>query len=283
MNLNLLEQEARRYIYENQNEDIRKVSLQKSPFSDVSPAELAQQIKGIQTARKKFPQYFENEKILYPPSLNLEQASSEQTSLYKSKIVSGGKLVDLTSGFGIDSFGFSHSFERVIAVERNEELSEISRHNFQVLGKKNIQAVPASFEAFLNESPDEKFDAIYLEPSRRTGHRRKFLLEDLEPNILDWMDVFFKFSPVVLVKLSPLLDIHSALSQLNSVKEIHIVAVKNEVKELLFLCEDKVCVNPKLVCVNLETDQPDFEFRKEEEINSESQFGEPENYIYEPN
>src|SRR5690606_7470650 len=159
----------------------------------------------------------------------------------------------------------------------------ISRHNFQVLGKKNIQTVPASFEAFLNENPDEKFDVIYLDPSRRTGHKRKFLLEDLEPNILDWMERFFKFSSIVLVKLSPFLDIHSALSQLNSVKEIHIVAVKNEVKELLFLCEDKVCTNPKLVCVNLETDQPDFEFRKEEEINSESQFGEPENYIYEPN
>ena len=282
MNLNLLEPEIRKYIQENQNEDIRKISLQKPPFANVSSAELAQQIKGIQIAKKKFPSYFENEKILYPPGLNLEQSSSELTSLHKSKIVSGEKIVDLTSGFGIDSFGFSHSFKEVWAIEQNEKLSEISDYNFKVLGK-NIQTVSASFETFLNENPNEKFDVVYLDPSRRKGHNRKFLLEDLEPNILDWMDVFFKFSPIVLVKLSPLLDIHSALSQLNSVKEIHIVAVKNEVKELLFLCENKVFENPKLVCVNLETNQPGFEFNREEEFESESQFSEPKKYIYEPN
>src|SRR5690606_16703063 len=160
--------------------------------------------------------------------------------------------------------------------------SEISGHNFKVL-RKNIQTASASFETFLNENPNEKFDVVYLDPSRRMGHNRKFMLEDLEPNILDWMDRFFKFSPVVLIKLSPLLDIHSALSQLNSIKEIHLVAVKNEVKELLFLCENKVFENPKLVCVNLESNQNDFEFKKDEEINSESQFSEPQKYIYEPN
>src|SRR5690606_28321117 len=108
-----------------------KTSLQKSPFSAVSSSELAQQIKGLQIARTKFPFLHEPEGIYFPPSINLEQASSWATSQYKSEIVKGKTLIDLTAGMGIDSFGFAQKFDEVTALERDPELVEISKHNYK--------------------------------------------------------------------------------------------------------------------------------------------------------
>src|SRR5690606_30061182 len=131
MNPNLLKPEVQNYIRAQENQDLRNVSLKKSPFENLSSSEIAQQIKGLQIARNKFPFFYQTQGIYYPSSLNLEQASSWITARYKSEILNGKTLIDLTAGMGIDAFGFAQKFEKVTALERNSELAEISKHNYK--------------------------------------------------------------------------------------------------------------------------------------------------------
>lgn len=283
MNRNVLNKAVQKHLRENQNEDFRKISLQKSPFSAVSSSELAQQIKGLQIARTKFPFLHQTEGIYFPPSINLEQASSWATALYKSGIVKGKTILDLTAGMGIDAFGFAQKFEEVTVLERNPELVEISKHNYKTLKQNNLDYLNTEFENYFLENPNMSWDVIYLDPSRRVNSRRKVILEDLEPNILDWMDEFLARAPRVLIKLSPLLDLKSTIEKIPQIQEIHIVALKNEAKELLLLCEKDLNPNPKIKAVNLDSGQPVFEFNWKEEAEAISDFSAPKKFIYEPN
>lgn len=283
MNPNLLEPEVQNYIRAQKNQDVRSISLKKSPFENLSSSELAQQIKGLQIARNKFPFFYQTEGIYYPPSLNLEQASSWITAQYKSEIIKGKTLIDLTSGMGIDAFGFAQKFEKVTALERNSELVEISKHNYKALNQSNLEYINSDFETFWKENSEEKWDLIYLDPSRRIESQRKFVLEDLEPNILEWMEEFLSRSETLMVKLSPLLDLKSTVEKIPQIQEIHIVAVKNEVKELVLICQKEIQTNPKIIAANLESNHPLFEFHLKEEATAVSEFSSPEKFIYEPN
>lgn len=283
MNPNLLEPEVQNYIRAQENQDVRSISLKKSPFENLSSSELAQQIKGLQIARNKFPFFYQTEGIYYPPSLNLEQASSWITAQYKSEIIKGKTLIDLTAGMGIDAFGFAQKFEKVTALERNSELVEISKHNYKALNQNNLEYINSDFEIFWKENPKEKWDIIYLDPSRRINSQRKFVLEDLEPNILEWMDEFLSRSETLMIKLSPLLDLKSTVEKIPQIQDIHIVAVKNEVKELLLICKKSIQNNPKIIAVNLDSNQSVFEFHLKEEATAVSEFSSPEKFIYEPN
>lgn len=283
MNSNLLNPEVQSYILKNQHEDVRKISLQKSPFAEISSSEFAQQIKGLQIAKNKFHFLHEAEGIYFPPSINLEQASSWATSKYKSEILKGKSIIDLTAGMGIDAFGFSQNFEEVTALERSHDLVEISKHNYKTLNQNNLNYINSEFENYFRETPELKWDVIYLDPSRRIESQRKVILEDLEPNILDWMDEFLSRAETVLIKLSPLLDLKSTIEKVPQIQEIHIVAVKNEVKELLLVCKKDLNFNPKIKAVNLESSQPEFEFKWNEESETNSDFSQPKKIIYEPN
>ncbi len=283
MNPLLLQEEIQSYLRKNVSEDFRKISLQKSPFESVSSSELARQIKGLQIARNKFPFLYEAEGIYFPSSVNLEQASSWTTAKYKSEIVQGESIVDLTAGMGVDAFAFAHTFREVTALERNSELVEVSKHNFKTLNQNNLQYINTKFEDYFLQNPHLNWDVIYLDPSRRIASQRKVIIEDLEPNILDWMDEFLSRSETVMVKLSPLLDLKSTLDKIPQIQEIHIVAVKNEVKELLLVCKRKVNSDPLVKAINLESSHPVFEFNWNDEPQSISQFSAPLKFIYEPN
>lgn len=282
-NPEIFKKEVQNYLHKNQNEDVRKISLQKSPFAEILSSELAQQIKGLQIAKNKFPFLYEAEGIYFPPSINLEQASSWTTSKYKSEILKGKTLIDLTAGMGIDAFGFAQNFEEVTALERNPDLVEISKYNYNTLNQNNLNYIHSEFENYFIQNPDLKWDVIYLDPSRRIESQRKVILEDLEPNILDWMDEFLSRAQTVMIKLSPLLDLKATIDKIPQIQEIHIVAVKNEVKELLLICKNDLNSNPKIKAVNLESVQPDFEFNWNEESETNSEFSEPQKFIYEPN
>lgn len=283
MNKLLLNPEIQNYLKSQIQKDIRSFSLTKSPFERVTSAELSQQLKGLQIAQSKFPFYFEAKNIYYPPSINLEQASSWATAQYKANIVNGNSLIDLTAGIGIDSYGFAQEFKQVTALERNSDLVEIAKYNYQSLNQTNLNYQATNFETYFQVNPTSKWDVIYLDPSRRIDSQRKVILEDLEPNILEWMNEFFKRSETILVKLSPLLDLKSAIDKVPQIQEIHIVALKNEVKELLLICKNNLSSNPKVKAVNLETNQSEFEFFWNEETLVKSEFSIPQKYIYEAN
>lgn len=283
MNQNILTQEFQDYLKIIEQEDFKSIGLKKSLFDGISSAEIAQQLKGIQVAKYKFPTLYSTKNIYFPPSINLEQASSEAAANYKSSLVKGKTLIDLTAGFGIDTMAFAKNFEKVYHIEQNPELSEIVQHNAQILAP-NLETYTGTFQSFFETNPESKFDVIYLDPARRNSSGRKFILEDLEPNILEWMPTFFEKSNKIIIKLSPLLDITSTLQQIDSISEIHIVALKNEVKDFLLIIDQNCSTkNPLIKAINLESNQPEFSFNFEDEYNSNANFGTVQQYIYEPN
>ncbi|AZA83850.1 methyltransferase [Chryseobacterium lactis] len=277
----LLNKDVQNYINANLHTDLHSLLLKKSPFSEVSMQEIVQQIKGKQVAEKKFP-FLLKEGIIFPPQLNLEQASSEKTALYKSEILKGQKFIDLTSGFGIDAYYLSKNFGDVTLVEQNTELLEVVEHNWGILGRK-ARFINQKLEDFLNEN-QETFDVIYLDPARRDQNKNKvFLLEDLSPDILEIHKKLLSVSNQVIIKLSPLIDLKYLISVLPSVFRLDIIALKNEVKEVVVFLSDASKKGIICNCVNLESDEPAFSFTFGEEENARSEYGEPEKFIYIPN
>ena len=211
------------------------IALEKSPFKEISSKELAQQLQGLRIAKIKFPSWFANHQLIYPPKINLEQSSSELTAWYKSQLVSGKHLADLTTGMGIDSYWFSKRFDRVDCFELNAELLKLTSHNLKALDCSNI---------FTHNSDGLKGvaklepDWIYVDPSRRDENKSKvFRLSDCQPDMTAQLSLLLKIAPNVMIKTSPMLDISQGLRELKHVREIHVLAVKGEVKELLWLCE----------------------------------------------
>ena len=265
------------FINANLNTDLHSLLLKKSPFPEVSMQEIVQQIKGKKVAEKKFSFLNQND-IIFPPNLNLEQASSQNTAEFKAQFFKGEKFIDLTCGFGIDAYFLSQNFKETTLVEQNEALLEVVKHNWKVLGR-NANFINQKLEDFLNEN-NQKVDLIYLDPARRDNHNRKvFLLEDLSPNLIEIQEKLTELSDEILVKLSPLIDLQHLVSSLQNIAKIWIVAVKNEVKEVLIYLE-KTEKQPEISCVNLQSNEPDFNFYFSEEKAVVVEYTSPQKYLY---
>lgn len=282
MNKNILHPEVQSYINNNLKVSIEQFIFKGSPFKDVSVQELANQVIAKQKSEKKLPIWFQTKNIYYPPKLSIEQTSSEITAKYKSKLVNGDSIIDITGGFGVDCYAFSKRFKKVVHCEINEELSEIVSYNYQQLEVSNIRTVATDGLEYLKNT-SEKFDCIYIDPSRRNDTKGKvFLLSDCLPNVPENLDFLFEMSDTILVKNSPILDISSTINELKFVKEIHVVALNNEVKELLFLLTKKPKQLIKINTVNvLKNNIQEFSFGLGSSFKSE--YSTPLKYLYEPN
>ena len=268
------------FVAKYKDADLHSLLLKKSPFPEVSMQELVQQIKGRKVAEKKFP-FLNQENIIFPPNLNLEQASSQDTADFKKQFFKGKKFVDLTCGFGIDAYFLSQNFEEITLIEQNTELLDIVKHNWEVLGRK-ANFINQKLEDFLKNNK-EHFDLIYLDPARRDNHNRKvFLLEDLSPNIIEIQEQLSDISTEILIKLSPLIDIQHLVSSLQNIYKIWIIAVKNEVKEVLVYLK-KTENQPEIFCINLQSSEPEFHFNLDDEKHCQSELSFPKKYIYIPN
>ena len=238
------------FINAHLNDDVNKLALSKFP-DDIDKQFVIRQIQARQLLKKKLPSWSENDELLFPKRLSLEQCSSELTAKYKStklrentrkeigesscNFVDRRILVDLTGGMGVDTSFLSDNFDETIYVESQAELCELAEHNFKVL-KKNIKVVNAKAEDFLTQCGE--VDCIYLDPARRDEYGRKMVsLHDCSPDVAELQDLLFEKANTVIVKLSPMLDIDIIKKELKNIKEIHVVAVKNECKEVLVLCQ----------------------------------------------
>ncbi|WP_405198669.1 THUMP-like domain-containing protein [Christiangramia sp. LLG6405-1] len=279
----LLEEEVQRFIKENQKKDLPALILKGSPFDHIKIQEIATQIKGIRVAEKKFPLFFNNPRILYPPKLNLEQTSSQITAEYKSELVNGSSGADLTGGLGIDTYFLAKKFDSFQYYEMNKELSDIATHNFKELEATNI-SVHRGDSLDLLKQTNHKFDWIYADPARRDEHGGKvYHLSDCTPNIPEELDFLLEKSNHILLKTSPILDITAGLRELHSVKEIHVIAVNNEVKELLWVIEKNWKDDLKLTTVNFQGKKVQS-FSFDTEIKTlNAVLSKPLNYLYEPN
>jgi len=282
LNKEILNTKVQDFINANLKSDITKLILKGSPFANISIQEIAEQISAKVKCEKKLPTWFSAENIYFPNRLNIEQTSSEITAKYKANLVSGESLIDITGGFGVDAYFFSQKVKNVTHCELNEELSNIVSHNLTPLKIENISTHLGNGIDYLKNTT-EKYDWVYTDPSRRNDAKGKvFLLEDCLPNIPENLDDLFEKSENILIKVSPILDISSAINELKFEKEIHIVAVNNEVKELLFLLEKNYNSDVQIRTINFNKKENQiFNFNLYESINAT--YAEPKKYLFEPN
>lgn len=284
MNKKLLNIDIQEFITKNLNSDVSNLLLKGIPFNNVSSKEIIEQIEAKKRTEKKLPNWFNTANIYYPNKLNIEQTSSEITAEYKAKLVYGNSLIDLTGGLGVDTHYFAKAIESVTHCEINTELSEIVKHNFKVLDLQNIQCLNESGVDALKRI-DAQFDWIFIDPSRRDDSKKKvFLLSDCTPNVKTFQGLFLKYAKHVMIKTSPLLDIKATRNDLNHVKELHIIAVNNEVKELLWILERDFDAEFKVKTVNItKSNIQKFDFNFDGESEATAEYNLPLSYLYEPN
>ena len=233
MNTKLLASDVQKFI-KNFKGDVAALLLQKPQFKNLSNKELAVQIQSYRLAKKKIPAFKDRNDIIYPPKIHLEQSSSEQTAKFKAQLLQKGRGVDLTGGFGIDTYYLAQTNENVIYTDANQELSSIADHNFKNLSQENIQVYDLPAEMMLDQLPMQ-LDWFFIDPSRRSNNNSKIItLEDSQPDILKIQHKLKAKFHHGLIKASPMLSIEKALKQIKQVEIVHIVAINNEVKELLF-------------------------------------------------
>ena len=283
MNTSILQQNIQDFINKNSGVSIAKLALQKNPFPEVEWISILNQIEAKSKAKDKLPTWFSTENIIYPGKVSVEQTSSEKTAAYKASLISGESLIDLTGGFGVDDYYFSKKFKDVAHCEINEELSAIVKHNFEQLQVENCTFYADDSENILKES-NQKWDWIYIDPSRRNDAKGKvFMLKDCLPNVPESLDFYFEKSDAVLIKTAPLLDISAGLSELKFVKNIHIIALENEVKELLFEIHNQYSGEITIKTANILKDKTEtFEFILGDETNLPF-YHLPQKFLYEPN
>lgn len=271
------------FVQDHLTEDPALLLFRHQGKTDFDLKAAVQQISARQKATKKLPSWAVNSKLIFPASISLEQSSSEQTAEFKARNRSGQLMIDLTGGFGVDSYFLGANFERAIYCEQQEELAEIATHNLEVLAAGKFETVVGDGLAFLAKS-DQHFDLIYADPARRgKGNQKLYKLQDCEPDVVGAWEMMKSKSNSILLKVSPMLDISQALSELPDIQKVQVVSVKNEVKELL-LHWDKNESNSglRLEAIDLGAKETYFSLDSSEEELATSRYGEVEKYLIEP-
>ena len=249
------------FIREYRERDIRQLALQANRFPDVDMPYALDQIQGWQIARRKLPKWAACDGVIFPPHLSMEQCSSEPTAQYKlnlamewaSRVGHASRMTDLTGGFGVDFSFTSCAFAAATYVERNEQLCHIVEHNLPLLGLNNATVVCADAVEYL--STVEPQTMIFLDPARRDEHGAKtVMLADCTPDVVQLLPKLLEKSRFTMLKLSPMLDWHKAVDDLQgTVREVHIVSVGGECKELLLVLSTVVESELKVYCADLST------------------------------
>ena len=283
----MLTTKEQQFIQSNLNTDTTKLVLNRAKYLEFDIKKLANQINIRKKAISKLPTWAKNPAVFFPPTISWQQCSSEFTAIYKATIlkqISDGKsIADLTGGFGVDAFYFGQQFEKVVYIERQTELTKIVDYNNKVLNQSNIHVVNNDSLEYLKTI---KVDCIYLDPARRNERQQKVItLEDSTPNIIEIQDDLLAKANYVMVKTSPMLDIHKALKSLKNVEAVHVVAVENECKELLFIMNSRAEAihNIRLTCVNISKNNRIEKFETTWNNYISINYSEPKKYLYDAN
>lgn len=283
------------YISAHASDDVSYLALHPSKDPNVDKVVALQQIAGRQKAKEKLPEWYATEGIRYPKKVSMEQCSSSQTAEYKASLVEGESFADFSGGFGVDTAAFAHKFTKGYYVEPQLELCELFQHNCKVLDINNVDIINGTMED--NLASIEHVNMIYLDPSRRDTHGRRVVsLADCTPNLLEWKSALLDHCNILMVKMSPMIDIFQTLRDLPETYAVHVVAVEGECKEVLFLLsheEAMHCVltmgtnatNTKIMAVDINKTTPTrVETTLETERTTPPQIAmELGTYLYEPN
>ncbi len=279
------------FIQTHRHDDVTRLLL--SPASNqLDLKKLAAQIATRQKAVHKLPTWYANPALLFPPTLSVEQASSEMAARYKAGLVSGRVLIDATGGMGVDTWAFAGRVAQVEYIEQNPALSSLAARNLPELGRTNVTVNTGNGLDFIRTYSGHA-DWIYLDPARRDERGGKVVrLADYEPNVSNELPVLLAKADRILLKTSPLIDIDQTLRQLRHVEAVHVVAVQHEVKEILFVIgqatpdPDQVVITAiDLPGASVGSPVPDvaFAFTRAAERTAPVTLGDPQRYICEPN
>lgn len=283
------------FIIQHRNDDPRDLALRQSRYPDVDIPYVVQQIASWQIARKKLPLWAETEGIEYPVHLSMEQCSSQLTAEYKAALLSisseseaskqqviGESMTDLTAGFGVDAVMLGSRFKHLNFVERNENLCNIAKNNLPLLGIKDFSIFNTDAIEVLSSLPHQSL--IYIDPARRDEYGGKTVqITDCTPDVSLLQEQLIEKADMVMIKLSPMLDIANILHELQHVKEIHIVSVDNECKELLVILS-KEATNVTIHCVNITKNGTQSFIVTNDDRDSECHYtNQLSEYLYEPN
>ncbi len=289
------------FIGKHLKDDVGRLALAKFP-EGIDREFVIRQVHARQVLSKKLPSWAGNDELIFPKKLSLEQSSSELTALYKKSLLSDvdemariaicenqcqsvvmtKTLIDLTGGMGVDTAFLSDNFDHTFYVEMQEELCEIARHNFKVLNK-NITVVNDNAEHFLQNC--DMVDCIYLDPARRDEYGRKMVsLHDCSPDVVELHDLLMKKAKRILIKVSPMLDIEMVKKELKDISEIHVVAVRNECKEILIAMQThKESVSSINIIATDLREKWNIVFTEDEEQNAQWTLADNiKKYLYEP-
>lgn len=282
LNEQILKEDVQEFIT-SFNGDVTTLAFAGSPFKEITIQELIQQIEGKKKTFKKLPLWHQTANIYYPTKLSIEQTSSQITATYKASIINGHSLIDVTGGWGVDSYYFSKRFQKVTYYEINKDLASLASHNFEQLKAENITCHSGNgIKGIKNTSAS----VIYIDPARRNNIKGKvFMLSDCEPNVPKQLDYLLERCDTLLIKASPMLDVSKGITELKYVTEIHCVAVQNEMKELLFVIrkndlKDKT-ITIKTINIFSETEKQTFDFQLN--TNYQANYSHIKKYLYEPN
>lgn len=270
--------------------DLQTIPLEKAILklqNNPDKLQIINQLDGIKRTKTKLPTWFDMPKIVYPPKINLEQCSSEIAAKYKSEICEGKHLIDLTGGFGVDSCYFSKYYESVTYIEKNKNLYEIVNWNFLQLTIKNIETLNMDCEQYL-ENFKQKYKkeeiVFFIDPARRSESNKKLVqFADCEPNIIALIPKLFEFSDTIIVKASPMHDINLALNELKFVDKVHVLSIKNECKELLFILKNNINKNPEICTINIDQVIQKYNFNYIDINYYNTEYYDVKKYIFEPN
>ena len=280
------------FVNAHKDEDTARLLLSAARYPSIDMPAAVQQIEGLRTAPEKWPSLLECEDFMYPPRLNREQASSEAAASYKASVISPltshlspFTVADLTGGMGIDTLTFARVAEHVDYVERDPQLCALMEHNLRALGVTNVTVHCADSLLWLAANPSP-LSVLYLDPARRDAAGHKVAaFEDCTPDLLANLALLRGSCQRLLVKASPMIDLALACRQLGGVSEVHVVELRGECKEVLFLLGGDAAEEPQTVCVNLNNPsiQKTFTFTRSEEAAAEADLCDAVGaWLYEP-
>ena len=252
---NLTEQ----FIHDHLTADVRTLALSTRP-DGVDMQHALTQISGWQAARVKIPLWAATDGIVYPKHLSLEQCTSQYIAQYKASAIEkligpDFKMADITGGFGVDCYFISRHATQVCYNEMSADLCDCARANFKALGRPEIEISCGTAEDFISRLEPDSLDLIYLDPARRGDAGRKLIsISDCQPDTVALQDDLLRIAPNVMVKLSPMLDVSRALTELRHVSQVFIIGLEGECKEITLLMQRGFDAEPTLTAVDIKAD-----------------------------
>lgn len=278
-----LSPELKSFIREHASDNIDRLLLQASRYPGIDVPFAVNQILARRQVKDKLPSWYACDDLIYPSRLSAEQCSSEPTALYKQRLLKGDSLCDLTGGLGVDCSYLARKAGSAVYIERFPEYCEAARHNFAVLQVPFVRIVNSDVYEIISSL---QADTFYIDPARRSkDNKRAFALQDCEPDILQLKPILLENARRIIIKISPMADLEETLRLLPETREIHILSVKNECKELLFLLESEPAKEVSIYAIDLpeKPETPAFVFNLREEKDAPLQLADSiGKYLYEP-